>query len=53
MTPLIVVFRGQLPDTEALWEEVRPSVKLEDSYLIVKDSILDKTHAKEIASVYH
>ena len=41
----------QPPDTEALWDEVKNHVKLEEGFLIVDDSTLDKPYAKEIAFV--
>jgi len=41
----------QPPDTEALWTEVKNHVKLEESYLIVDYSTLDKPYTEEMAFV--
>ena len=41
----------QPPDTEALLDEVKNHVKLEEGFLIVDDSTLDEPYAKEMAFV--
>ncbi|WP_162198325.1 transposase, partial [Methanosarcina sp. 2.H.T.1A.6] len=42
----------QPPDTEALWEEVKNHFKPKKGFLIVDDSTLDKTYAKEMDFVH-
>jgi hypothetical protein len=39
------------PDSQALWEEVRPVVKLNEGVLVVDDSTLDKPYAAQMALV--
>ena len=39
------------PDSEALWQEVKPLVKLKQGVLVFDDSTLDKPHASQMALV--
>ena len=39
------------PDSEALWQEVRPLVKHKQGVLVIDDSTLDKPHASQMALV--
>jgi len=40
------------PDTELLWEEVRPDVRLRSGMLVLDDSILDKPYARKMDLVH-
>jgi len=42
---------GNVPDTEALWQEARDQVQLDDGVLILDDSTLDKPYARQIELV--
>ena len=41
------------PDSQALWDDVRPDVRLRSGMLILDDSILDKPYAQKMGLVYH
>ena len=36
------------PDPEALWEEARPQIRLDDGMVVLDDSTLDKPYAREM-----
>jgi hypothetical protein len=42
----------QPPDTEALWREAQPFVRLKTGLLVVDDSTLDKPHARHMELVH-
>src|SRR5580692_538422 len=42
----------QPPDTEALWTEAQPFVRLKTGLLVVDDSTLDKPHARHMKLVH-
>src|SRR4051812_32720751 len=39
------------PDTEPLWQDVRPFVRPDDGYLVLDDSVLDKPYARHMGLV--
>jgi hypothetical protein len=41
------------PDAQALWEEVRPDVRLTSGMLVLDDSVLDKPYARKMDLVHH
>jgi putative transposase len=47
------LLQRQPPDTDALWNEVRDIVQLQDGFLVIDDSTLDKPYAKNMDLVYH
>ena len=48
------LLRRSPPDTEALWSEVKPLVRLKEGVLILNDTTLDKPYAEKIEVVtYH
>ena len=47
------LLQRQPPDTDALWDEVREIIQLQDGFLVIDDSTLDKPYAKNMELVYH
>ncbi len=47
------LLQRQPPDTDALWNDVRDIVQLQDGFLVIDDSTLDKPYAKNMELVYH
>lgn len=41
------------PDSEALWQEVRPEVRRGAGLLVLDDSVLDKPYARKMELVHH
>jgi len=46
------LLQRQPPDTEALWNEVKEFVQLQECFLVLDDTLLDKPYAKKIELVY-
>lgn len=40
------------PDTDALWNEVQSIIQVNNGFLIIDDTVLDKLYAKNISRVY-
>ena len=47
------LLQRQPPDTDALWDEVKDIIRLQDGYLVIDDTTLDKPYAKNMDLVYH
>jgi len=41
------LLQRQPPDTDALWDEVKDIIRLQEGYLVIDDTTLDKPYAKK------